>query len=43
MLYFAIDLMNKLSTIAAKKLMYASVVYITILQLVYVLDKYLII
>ena len=40
MLYYAIDLMKKLSTIAAKKLMYASVAYITILQLVYVLDKY---
>ena len=33
MLYYAIDLMKKLSTIAAKKLMYASVAYITILQL----------
>jgi protoheme IX farnesyltransferase len=40
MLYYAIDLMKKLSTIAAKKLMYARVAYITILQLVYVLDKY---
>tara|TARA_B110000263_G_scaffold217816_1_gene204105 strand:+ start:1067 stop:1954 length:888 start_codon:yes stop_codon:yes gene_type:complete len=41
MLYFALDLMKKTSTLAAKKLMYASVGYISVLQIVYVLDKYI--
>ncbi|MCL4116292.1 UNVERIFIED_CONTAM: hypothetical protein GTU68_026037 [Idotea baltica] len=41
MLYFAIQLFNKMTTEAAKKLMLASVSYITLLQIVYVLDKFI--
>ena len=41
MLYFAIDLIIKRSIKAAKKLMFSSIVYITLVQVVYVLDKIL--
>ena len=41
MLYFAIELFNKMTSLAAKRLMLASVSYITLLQIVYVLDKFL--
>ena len=41
MLYFAIQLYKKMSVIAAKQLMLASVSYITLLQIVYVLDKFI--
>jgi protoheme IX farnesyltransferase len=41
MLYFAIQLFKKMTTEAAKKLMLASVSYITLLQIVYVLDKFI--
>ena len=41
MLYYAIQLYKKMSVIAAKQLMLASVSYITLLQIVYVLDKFI--
>lgn len=41
MLYFAIQLFNKMTAKAAKQLMLASVSYITLLQIVYVLDKFI--
>lgn len=41
MLYFAILLFKKMTAKAAKQLMLASVSYITLLQLVYVLDKFI--
>ncbi|HET7360702.1 MAG TPA: heme o synthase [Salinimicrobium sp.] len=41
MLYYAIKLYKERDAKAAKKLMYASVSYITLLQIIYVLDKYL--
>ncbi|MDB9961559.1 protoheme IX farnesyltransferase, partial [Oceanihabitans sp.] len=41
LLYFAIQLFKKMTIEAAKKLMIASVSYITLLQIVYVLDKFL--
>ena len=41
MLYFALQLFNKMTTQAAKKLMLASVAYITLLQIVYVVDKFI--
>ena len=41
MLYFAIDLIIKRSINAAKKLMFSSIIYITLVQVVYVLDKIL--
>ncbi|MCF1421636.1 heme o synthase [Mangrovimonas futianensis] len=41
MLYFAIRLYKQMSSVAAKKLMLASVSYITLLQIVYVVDKFL--
>ena len=41
LLYFAIQLFKKMTIEAAKKLMLASVSYITLLQIVYVLDKFL--
>ena len=41
MLYFAIDLIIKRSIKAAKKLMFSSIIYITLVQVVYVLDKIL--
>ncbi|MCF8274136.1 MAG: heme o synthase [Flavobacteriaceae bacterium] len=41
MLYYAIQLFNKMTTIAAKQLMLASVSYITLVQIVYVIDKFI--
>ena len=41
MLYFAILLFQKMTAKAAKQLMLASVSYITLLQIVYVLDKFI--
>ena len=41
MLYFAILLFKKMTAKAAKQLMLASVSYITLLQIVYVLDKFI--
>ena len=41
MLYYAIQLYKKMTTLSAKQLMLASVSYITILQIVYVLDKFI--
>lgn len=40
-LYHAIKLMQKKSKKAAKKLMYTSIVYISFLQIIYVLDKWI--
>jgi len=42
MLYFALQLMRDSSKETARKLMYASILYITALQLIYVFDKLLI-
>ncbi|WP_418510666.1 heme o synthase [Corallibacter sp.] len=41
MLYYAIQLYKKMTVVAARQLMLASVSYITLLQIVYVLDKFL--
>lgn len=41
MLYYAIELFKKRTSKAAKQLMLASVVYITLLQIVYVADKFI--
>lgn len=41
MLYYAVRLYKKKTSKAAKKLMFASVSYITLLQIVYVLDKFI--
>ena len=41
MLYYAIKLYKEKTAEAAKKLMFASVSYITLLQIVYVLDKFI--
>lgn len=41
MLYYAVNLYKKKSAQAAKKLMFASVSYITLLQIIYVLDKFI--
>lgn len=41
MLYFAIQLFNKMTEKAAKQLMLASVSYITLIQIVYVVDKFI--
>ncbi|MDU8886634.1 heme o synthase [Yeosuana sp. MJ-SS3] len=41
MLYYAIQLFKKMTEEAAKKLMLVSVSYITLLQIVYVLDKFI--
>lgn len=41
MLHYALDLYKKRDAKAAKKLMFASVSYITLLQIVYVLDKFI--
>lgn len=41
MLYYAFELFKKRSTQAAKQLMLSSVLYITLLQIVYVIDKFL--
>jgi protoheme IX farnesyltransferase len=39
MLYFAINLYNKMSTSAAKKVFISSIVYLTLLQITYLIDK----
>jgi protoheme IX farnesyltransferase len=41
MIYYAIQLFKKMSAKAAKQLMIASVSYITLLQIIYVVDKFL--
>jgi protoheme IX farnesyltransferase len=41
MLYYALNLYQTLSSQSAKKLMLASVVYITLIQIVYVIDKFI--
>ena len=41
LVYYAVQLYKKMSTQAAKQLMLASVSYITLLQIVYVLDKFI--
>ncbi|MBT8294919.1 MAG: protoheme IX farnesyltransferase, partial [Gramella sp.] len=41
MLYYAIRLYKEKTAEAAKKLMFASVSYITLLQIVYVIDKFI--
>ena len=41
MLYYAVKLFKEKTAEAAKKLMFASVSYITLLQIVYVLDKFI--
>ncbi len=41
MLYYALELFNKMTEKAAKQLMLASVSYITLLQIVYVADKFI--
>lgn len=41
MLYYAFELFKKRSTQAAKQLMLSSVLYITLLQIVYVIDKFI--
>lgn len=41
MLYYALDLFKKRTAQAARQLMLASVSYITLLQIVYVIDKFL--
>ena len=41
MLYYAIQLFKKMTVIAARQLMLASVLYITLVQIVYVLDKFI--
>lgn len=41
MLYYAVKLFREKTAYAAKKLMFASVSYITLLQIVYVLDKFI--
>ena len=40
-LYYALKLMQKRTKDAAKNLMYASIVYISLLQIIYVLDKWI--
>ena len=39
MLYYAVQLFKKMTTKAARQLMLASVLYITLIQIIYVLDK----
>lgn len=41
MLYYALNLYKKRDALSAKKLMFASVSYITLLQIIYVLDKFI--
>lgn len=41
MLYYAVRLFKKMTVIAARQLMLASVLYITLVQIVYVLDKFI--
>ncbi len=41
MLYYAVQLFKKMTAVAARQLMLASVLYITLVQVVYVLDKFI--
>jgi protoheme IX farnesyltransferase len=41
MLYYAFQLFKKMTEIAARQLMLASVIYITLVQIIYVLDKFI--
>jgi len=41
MLYYAVQLFKKMTAVAARQLMLASVLYITLIQIVYVLDKFI--
>lgn len=41
MLYYAVQLYKKMTAIAARQLMLASVLYITLVQIIYVLDKFI--
>ncbi len=41
MLYYAVQLFKKMTVIAARQLMLASVIYITLVQIIYVLDKFI--
>ena len=41
MLYYAIQLFKKRTKVAARQLMLASVLYITLVQIIYVLDKFI--
>ena len=41
MLYYAIQLYKKMTEKAAKQLMLSSVLYITLIQIVYVIDKFI--
>jgi protoheme IX farnesyltransferase len=41
MLYYAFQLFKKMTEVAARQLMLASVIYITLVQIVYVLDKFI--
>ena len=41
MLYYAVQLFKKLTVVAARQLMLASVLYITLVQVIYVLDKFI--
>ncbi len=41
MLYYAIRLFKKMTALAARQLMLASVLYITLVQVIYVLDKFI--
>lgn len=41
MLYYAFQLFKKMTAMAARQLMLASVIYITLVQIIYVLDKFI--
>ena len=41
MLFYAFKLYNKIDSVAARKLMLVSVSYITLLQIIYVIDKFI--
>ena len=41
MLFYAFQLFKKMTEIAARQLMLASVIYITLVQIIYVLDKFI--
>ena len=41
MLYYAVQLFKKMTAVAARQLMLASVLYITLVQIIYVLDKFI--
>ena len=41
MLYYAVQLFKKMTVVAARQLMLASVLYITLVQVIYVLDKFI--